>query len=147
LYDSNYHNGHEDLNEVNSRAHISTYRLTSLPPEEFAEYNWPPSIYQAAQHAYSTPLPLRQRLAPDVNGHAISEEEGWQVYHTAPFSFLERSRDLALPQMDDSIGMYYEDPSAMVYPDFRESPTMAVASVTTPIDSMSTDAAQVNTSK
>ena len=146
-YDLNHNDSYEDLNKIHSPAPTSNYRLTSLPLENFAQYDWPPSIYQAAQSAYSTPLPLRQRLAPTINDQVVSEEEPWQMYHARSFSYLERSRDLGLPHMDDSTRVWHENLSAVVYPNFGASSTTEIPSTVISINSGDAGAPRTNTSK
>jgi hypothetical protein len=120
--DQNDNEAYHASNIADERTLAWAYNLDSLPSEEFAAYNWPPSIYEAAQHVYPTSLPPRQPYVPAYN-HSMSVEECWQPSSTAVFSHPDRSRYLKPLQVNSMNRMDSENFVTLSCPDFGPGST------------------------
>jgi hypothetical protein len=118
----------QNPNFISDDTSPSTYCLDSLPPEDFAQLYWPPSIYE---HAYPTPLPIRQRYDAGPE-RAVSTGASWQPSSAAPSSYYQRCRNLAMPQVNDINRVYYDGPLTLMYPNFGASSTTDDVPYTSP---------------
>ena len=115
MYEHSQENVQQVSNTEYDRTYASSYGIAALPSEEFAQNNWPPSVYEAARYPYHTPLTLRQRY-PVATRRGASTAESWQAScMTTPLCYQDRSRNTALQQMADSQTqtVYNQNPQAM----------------------------------
>ena len=77
------------------------YHPDPLPSVEYAFNLWPPSIYEAAQYAYPSSLPLRQlHSTPSVDREALPRDP-WQSPNTAFPTYREDNQSSGHSQMND----------------------------------------------
>ncbi|CAA9964461.1 hypothetical protein PTMSG1_07820 [Pyrenophora teres f. maculata] len=92
------------------RTSTSPYNLAALPSQEFAQHNWPPSVYQAAQYSYHAPLTFRRRDS-EVAGPSASTGEIWPTTQTVTTSsYSSQILSPTLPQMVSSQRFYVPNP-------------------------------------